>query len=85
MNAGALALMAIVFGIGEIRGSWTYLNRTGDLSMLLYRVYATADQASVEAGTVAAVRNAAWGLTMIVFALPLGIGTALAGLSVGKE
>lgn len=77
-NAAAAALLAVVFGIGETCGSYMYMSRTGDLSNLLYRIYNNSPEA-------AGLRPAVWGLTALVFALPVGAGTALVSVPAVKE
>lgn len=82
-NAAAVAMMALVLGIGEIRGSNVYLYGHMDFSLFLYRSYISTN--TTEAVSTDSVRTAAWGMTMLVYALPLGAGIAMACMSPGKE
>ena len=76
-------MMALVLGIGEIRGSNVYLYGHMDFSLFLYRSYISTN--TTEAVSTDSVRTAAWGMTMLVYALPLGAGIAMACMSPGKE
>ena len=89
----AAALMAIVLGIGDTRGSVTYLRQT-DISLLLYRTLTSpnANAASMTADNIAAsptlfrdTRLAVWGVYVLTTALPFGISLALSGMKAVKE
>ena len=87
-NALAISLMSVVFGIGEIRGSYLYLNSSRDVSAEVYQAIAGvgfAAGSTAEAVHPEAVISAVWGSALLMMGLPLGAGTALTVMSVSKE
>ena len=83
-GALAAALMAIVLGIGDARGSVYYLSRANDVSRLLYRTFSEGVPMTAT-HPIAEVRTAVWGLVLLTAALPLGAGIALAAMTPVKE